>query len=74
MFCKCNQPRKFYPLSSWRVIRYRYTPHRYSRVRCNKCGCVWIARAKYVEQTPNIDGQKRLFDYGKSNIERQQRK
>lgn len=43
-------------------------------VKCLKCGCVWITRANYVEQTPNKDGQKRLFDYEKSNIERQQRK
>lgn len=42
--------------------------------KCLKCGCVWITRANYVEQTPNKDGQKRLFDYEKSNIERQQRK
>lgn len=61
MFCKCNQPRKCYPLKDWRVIRYQYTPHGYSRVKCLKCGCVWITRAKYVEQTPNEDGQKRLF-------------
>lgn len=26
-----------------------------------RCGCVWITRANYVEQTPNEDGQKRLF-------------
>lgn len=56
MFCKCNQPRKCYPLKDWRVIRYQYTPHGYSRVKCLKCGCVWITRAKYVEQTPNEDG------------------
>lgn len=49
MFCKCNQPRKCYPLKDWRV-------------KCLKCGCVWITRAKYVEQTPNDDGQKRLFN------------
>lgn len=61
MFCKCNQPRKCYPLKDWRVIRYQYTPHGYSRVKCLKCGCVWITRANYVEQTPNKDGQKRFF-------------
>lgn len=74
MFCKCNQPRKCYPLKDWRVIRYQYTPHGYSRVKCLKCGCVWITRANYVEQTPNKDGKKDFFYYEKSNIERQQRK
>lgn len=61
MFCKCNLPRKCYPLSYWRVIRYRYTPHGYSRIKCLKCGCVWIAHAKYVELTKNIDKQQSLF-------------
>ena len=36
MFCKCNQPRKCYPLKDWRVIRYQYTTPGYSRVKCLK--------------------------------------
>lgn len=46
-------------LAGWRIIRHEYT---YSRIKCLRCGCVWITRAKYVEQTPNDDGQKRLFN------------
>lgn len=51
-----------YPLADWRIIRHEYTPKHYSRIKCLRCGCVWITRAKYVEQTPNDDGQKRLFN------------
>lgn len=61
-------------ITRWRIIRHEYTPKHYSQIKCLRCGCVWITRANYVEQTPNKDGQKRLFDYEKSNIERQQRK
>lgn len=61
MFCKCNGKRKNYPLAGWRIIRHEYTPKHYSRIKCLRCGCVWITRAKYVEQPPNEDGQKRLF-------------
>lgn len=49
MFCKCNQPRKCYPLKDWRVIRYQYTPHGYSRVKCLKCGCVWVGHNIYFD-------------------------
>ena len=61
MFCKCNGKRKNYPLAGWRIIRHEYTPKHYSRIKCLRCGCVWITRAKYVEQTPNEDGQKDFF-------------
>nr|DAZ50384.1 MAG TPA: InsA N-terminal domain [Caudoviricetes sp.] len=61
MFCKCGEKSKMYPLPSWRIIRYKYTPCGYSRIVCKKCGCTWISRAaKYVEKTQN--DEKRLFN------------
>lgn len=59
MFCKCNKSPKDYPLKSWRIIEHQYTPRGYSRVICLKCGCEWIARAKYVSKTE--DAQLRLY-------------
>lgn len=50
-----------YEVSNYGQIRYRYTPHGYSRVKCLRCGCVWIAHAKYVELTKNIEKQQSLF-------------
>lgn len=42
-------------------IRYKYTPHGFSRLKCLKCGCVWVAHAEYVKKTINIEQQKELF-------------
>lgn len=57
----CHKSRKCYPLKSWRIIKYKYTPHGFSRLKCLKCGCVWVAHAEYVKKTINIEQQKELF-------------
>lgn len=74
MFCKCNQPRKCYPLKDWRVIRYQYTPHGYSRVKCLNAVACGLHGQIMLNKRPIKTGKKDFFYYEKSNIERQQRK
>lgn len=67
MFCKCGGKRKDYPLTGWRIIRLKYTPHRWSRLYCRNCKCSWVTGAAYVEQTPEQHGQTNLFKYDEFN-------
>lgn len=52
-----NETDRFYSTKA----RYKYTPHGFSRLKCIKCGCVWVAHAEYVKKTINIEQQKELF-------------
>lgn len=53
MFCKCGESNREYSLAFWQIIRYKYTPCKFSRIYCKKCKGNWITRAKYVELLPN---------------------
>nr|DAK17585.1 MAG TPA: hypothetical protein [Caudoviricetes sp.] len=55
MFCKCERRPRFYPLSTWRINRYRYTPKGFSRVKCLRCGCEWLTRKSYAKKIKNLD-------------------
>nr|DAW08612.1 MAG TPA: putative HTH-type transcriptional regulator [Caudoviricetes sp.] len=55
MFCKCGQMPRFYPLPTWRVNRYCYTPKGFSRVKCLRCGCEWLTRKAYTKYIKNYD-------------------
>ena len=71
MFCKCNQDKKSYPLRTWYITHYCYTPKGYSRIRCSRCGCEWLARAAYQKRVINKDPQLRIEEY-ESEINKQQ--
>lgn len=57
MFCKCHKSRKCYPLKSWRIIRYKYTPHGFSRLKCLK-GVIELKPKEYEPEQLKVKFEK----------------
>ena len=54
--CKCQRPERVVTMRNCNYSAfngYRFTPSRYSQVKCVQCGATWRSRAAYVDALPD---------------------